>query len=304
MISENILSEIGNTPLVYLSELNKNLSAKIAVKIESNNPSGSVKDRAALNMIEQAEIEGKINSNTHIIEPTSGNTGIALAMICAVSEYKLTIVMPENVSLERRQIIKAYGANLILTDKVEGMIGAINKAESIAENQENSFIPYQFKNKNNSLAHVNTANEIWEQSEKKVDIFVAAAGTGGTFSGTSKTLKEKNSKIKTYIVEPENSAVLSGKEKGVHTIQGIGAGFIPEILDKSLIDEIITVSDKEAFQTAKQITKTEGIFCGISAGANVFAATKLAKRPENKGKLIITIIPDSGERYLSVDNFI
>ncbi|RLD49969.1 MAG: cysteine synthase A [Bacteroidetes bacterium] len=304
MIYNNILETIGDTPLVFLNKLNKNLYGKIAVKIEGRNPGGSIKDRPAFNMIETALNEKKIDANTHIVEPTSGNTGIGLAMICAVKNLKLTIIMPDHVSKERIAILKAYGANVILTKGEKRIKGAIEKAEEILKSEKNVFIPSQFDNKNNPDSHILTAKEIIKQTGGKIDIFVSAFGTGGTFTGISKYLKKVNSKIKTIVVEPAMSPVLSAKTSGLHNIQGIGPNFIPENLDTSLIDDIISVSDSDAFEISKKMAKIEGIFCGISSGANVFAAIKIAERIENKDKLIITILPDNGDRYLSVENFI
>lgn len=304
MIYENILKTIGNTPMVYLSKINKNLYAKIAVKVESKNPGGSIKDRPALLMIEKAIADNKINSDTHIIEPTSGNTGIGLAMVCAYKNLKLTIVMPSHVSSERIKILKAYGANVILTDAEKRIKGAIEKVKEISKIEKNVFVPSQFENINNKNSHHETANEIINQTNGKIDIFVSAFGTGGTFSGISESLKKYNSKIKTVIVEPKKSPILSKNEFGLHNIQGIGPNFIPKNLDTKLIDKIISVNDSDAFETSKKLAKTEGIFCGISSGANVFAAIELAKMVENKDKLIVTILPDLGERYLSVNNFI
>ncbi len=303
-IHNNIEGVIGNTPIVRLHKISEGLYADILVKLESNNPAGSVKDRLALAMINDAEKLGLLNENTEIIEPTSGNTGVGLAMICAVRNYKLTIVMAESMSMERRNLLKAYGANLVLTPADKGMIGAINKAKELASENSNSFIPYQFSNKANAEIHKNTtAIEIWEQTEGKVDIFISAVGTGGTFTGVSSKLKELNKNIKCIAVEPITSAVLSGKNAGAHKIQGIGAGFIPEVVDTSLIDEIITVTDKQAFDNSRNLVKEEGILAGISAGANIYAAIEIAKLPENKGKKIVTIIPDTGERYLSTNLF-
>lgn len=304
MIYNNILETIGKTPLVFLGKINKNLYGKIAVKLENRNPGGSIKDRPAFNMIEIAFSQGKINDKTHIVEPTSGNTGIGLAMVCAVKKLKLTIIMPEHVSKERISILRAYGANVILTDGEKRIKGAIEKANEILKSEQNVFIPSQFENKANPDSHILTANEIYEQTDGKIDIFVSAFGTGGTFSGISKELKSRNPQIKTIIVEPKSSPILSAKISGLHNIQGIGPNFIPENLDTSLIDEIIQVSDNDAFAVSKNLAKTEGIFCGISSGANVFAAIKIAQKIENKDKLIITILPDGGDRYLSVNNFI
>ncbi len=304
MIYNDILQTIGNTPMVYLSKINKNLYGNIAVKIEGQNPGGSIKDRPALNMIKNAIKNGLINDKTHIVEPTSGNTGIGLAMVCSVKNLKLTIIMPEHVSKERIAILKAFGANVILTQSNKRIKGAIEKANEILKSEPNVFIPSQFKNKHNPESHILTATEIIEQTDGKIDIFVSAFGTGGTFTGISTELKKFNKKIKTIIVEPENSPIISEKKSGLHNIQGIGPNFIPDNLNLSLIDDIIKTSDNDAFKTAKKLVKTEGIFCGISSGANVYAAIKLAKNIKNKNKLIVTILPDGGDRYLSVKNFI
>ena len=295
---------IGNTPLIRLNKLSEGLYSKILVKLESSNPAGSVKDRLAIAMINDAEKKGLINENTEIIEPTSGNTGVGLAMICAVRNYKLTIVMAESMSMERRNLLKAYGVNLVLTPADKGMIGAIEKAKELAVENPNSFIPNQFSNNSNAEIHKNTtANEIWEQTGGEIDFFVAGVGTGGTFTGVSAKLKELNSNIKCVAVEPKTSAVLSGNKLGTHKIQGIGAGFIPDVVDTSLIDSIITVTDEQAFENSRKLVRSEGILSGISAGANVFAAIEIAKQKENAGKTIVTIIPDTGERYLSTSLF-
>lgn len=303
-ILENIEFAIGNTPLIKLSKISDNLQATILAKLENSNPGGSVKDRIALAMINKAEAEGLINSQTEIIEPTSGNTGVGLAMICAVRNYKLTIVMSENMSVERRNLLQAYGANLILTPANLGMIGAINKAKELSEKNKNSFVPFQFSNPANPLTHQETtAIEILNQTDGNIDIFVSSIGTGGTFTGISTKLKAYNHKIKCVAVEPKNSAVLSGNKPNAHKIQGIGAGFIPEVMNTSLIDEIITISDEEAFEESRNLAKKEGVLAGISAGANIKAAIILAQKPENFGKTIVTIIPDTGERYLSTNLF-
>ena len=303
-VYNNIEAAIGNTPLIRLNKISDNLYADIIVKLESKNPGGSVKDRLALAMIDDAERKGLINEETEIIEPTSGNTGVGLAMVCAVRNYKLTIVMSENMSVERRNLLQAYGVNLVLTSANKGMIGAIEKARQLAIDNENSFIPYQFSNTANTEIHrKTTANEIWEQSGGAVDFFVAGVGTGGTFTGVSSRLKELNKNIKCIAVEPETSAVLSGNKAGAHKIQGIGAGFVPEIVNTALIDGIITVNDKQAFKYSRKLVQKEGILAGISAGANIYASIEIAKQEQNKGKTIITIIPDTGERYLSTNLF-
>ena len=301
-IAENITKLIGNTPLVKINKLNQNNNATIVAKLESFNPAHSIKDRVALNMIERAEEEGKINSTTLIIEPTSGNTGIGLALACAVKGYRLILTMPDTMSIERQLMVKAYGAEVILTEGQKGMQGAIAKANEIATKYPNSFIPQQFSNPANPQTHKkSTAKEIWDDTDGKIDILVAGVGTGGTLTGIGQALKEKNSDIKIVAIEPESSAVLSGKPAGLHKLQGIGAGFIPEICDTQIIDEIITVSDTDAINTARELGTKEGILSGISGGAAMFGAIELSKRPENTNKLIVTILPDFGERYLSTE---
>jgi cysteine synthase A len=300
MIYKDILDTIGNTPLVRLNRISGSENSDIIVKIESFNPAGSVKDRTAFSMLRHAENHGLINKQTIIIEPTSGNTGIGLAMCCAVKGYRLILTMPESMSMERRKILEAYGAELILTSVEEGMKGAISKAEELAKSQTNSYIPMQFDNPANPEIHrKTTALEIWEQTNGKIDIFVACAGTGGTITGTSETLKLKNPNIKCVAVEPLASPVLSGGKPGKHKIPGTGPGFIPSIVNKQIIDEIISISDNDALETSRNLAKNEGILCGISSGAAVFAASKIANRPENKGKVIVVVLPDTGERYLS-----
>lgn len=302
-ISDNLLTLIGKTPLVKINKLNTGNSV-IAAKLECRNPAGSVKDRPALRMIEKAEQEGLINKETIIIEPTSGNTGIGLAMVCAIKGYKIILTMPETMSLERRMLLKAYGAELILTDGSKGMQGAVDKAEELRKEIPNSFIPQQFANPANPESHIlTTAEEIWADTDGKVDIIVAGVGTGGTISGIAKGLKAKNPLIKAVAVEPESSQVLSGKPAGPHKIQGIGANFVPANFNKNIVDEIIPVSNENAFETARKLAKEEGMLSGISSGAAVYAAVELSKRPENKGKLIIVILPDFGERYLSSELF-
>jgi cysteine synthase A len=268
--------------------------------LESFNPGGSVKDRAASNMIKCAEEAGLINAHTTIIEPTSGNTGIALAMICAIKGYKLILTMPETMSLERRAILKAYGAELILTEGAKGMQGAVDKAVELQTQMPNTFIPQQFKNPANPEIHrLTTAQEIWEDTEGKIDIFVAGVGTGGTISGVGKFLKARKPDVKIVAVEPKASPLLTEGHAGPHKIQGIGANFVPEIYDASVVDEVIDVENEAAFETARRLAKEEGILCGISSGAALFAALELSKRPENRGKCIVVILPDTGERYLS-----
>jgi len=300
-IAKDITELIGNTPLVYLNKLNKDCKATIAVKLEYFNPGNSVKDRIALGMIEAAEKEGKvIPGKTTIIEPTSGNTGIGLALVCAVKGYKLILTMPEIMSIERRMLLKAYGAELVLTPGPLGMQGAIEKAAELAKNTENSYVPQQFDNPANPETHYNiTAEEIWKDTDGKVDIVVAGVGTGGTITGIAKKIKEKKPEFKAIGVEPAESPVISGGQASPHKIQGIGAGFVPKVFDKSLIDEIITVSSDQAIETSRELARKEGILCGISCGAAAFAAIQAAKRAENEGKLIVAILPDYGERYLS-----
>lgn len=301
-IADNILETIGHTPLVKINRMNDG-SAEIVVKLEKQNPAGSVKDRPALNMIEKAEREGLINKDTVIIEPTSGNTGIGLALVCAIRGYRMILTMPETMSIERRKLLAAYGAELILTDGQKGMQGAVDKAEELHREIKNSFIPQQFANPANPEAHSVTADEIWNDTDGKVDIVVAGAGTGGTICGLSKFLKEKNPNIKAVAVEPYENQVLKGEKAGAHKIQGIGANFVPKNFDKNLVDEIIPVKSDEAILTARRLAKEEGILAGISSGAALLAAIELSKRPENKEKLIVVILPDSGERYLSSELF-
>ncbi len=298
-IANSLLELVGQTPLVKINKLNTG-TAFVAAKIESKNPAGSIKDRPALNMIEQAEKEGLINKDTVIIEPTSGNTGIGLAFVCAIKGYRMILTMPETMSKERRMLLSAYGAELVLTDGAKGMQGAVDKAEELHKEIKNSFIPQQFSNLANPESHIKTtAEEIWHDTDGRVDIVVASVGTAGTICGIAKGLKAKNPEIKAVAVEPFSSQLLAGKEAGPHKIQGIGANFIPGNFDGSVIDEIIPVKDEDAFETARQLAKKEGILAGISSGANLWAAIELSKRPENKDKLIVVILPDSGERYLS-----
>lgn len=298
-IANNLTELIGHTPLVRLNKIN-NGQAEVLLKLEYFNPANSVKDRAAFQMLEDAVSDGLINDDTVIIEPTSGNTGIGLAMICAIKGLKIILTMPETMSIERRKLLKAYGAELILTSGSEGMQGAVNKANELHEQIKNSFIPSQFDNPSNPKAHYNTtANEIWEDTDGNVDIIVAGVGTGGTISGIAKRLKENNKEIKAVAVEPYDSQVLAGKSAGAHKIQGIGANFKPKNFSADLIDEIIPVTNEDAIATARVLGTNEGILAGFSGGANVFAAIELAKRPENKGKTIVAILPDFGERYLS-----
>ena len=297
---------IGRTPMLEMKNIEKkyNLKARIIAKLEYFNPAGSVKDRAAKAMLDEAEKEGKLKSNSVIIEPTSGNTGIGLASVAAVRGYRVIIVMPDTMSIERRQLMKAYGAELVLTDGTKGMKGAIEKAEELAKEIENSFIPGQFENTANAKAHfMTTGPEIYEDTDGKTDIFIAGVGTGGTITGTGRFLKSKIDNVKIVAVEPESSAVLSGEQSGGHKIQGIGAGFIPKLLDCSVYDEIIKVSNEDAFEMGRELGKTEGILCGISSGAALYAAVAEAKKPENEGKNIVVLLPDTGDRYLSTEMF-
>ncbi len=293
---------IGNTPLVELSNLKKkkNLKARIFAKFEALNPSGSVKDRAAYYMIKEALDSGKINQETKIYEPTSGNTGIGLALVGAILGLDVTLVLPETMSVERRNILRAYGAKLVLTEGAKGMKGAIEKANELAAASDNTFIPQQFENEANVKAHYETTGpEIWNDTDGKVDIFIATVGSGGTVSGTGKYLKEKNKDIKVYGVEAAASPILNGGNAGPHKIQGISANFIPKIYDTSVVDEVIDIEDDEAFDNGRYIAQTEGLFIGISSGAAISAAIKLASKDENKDKIIVVILPDSGDRYLS-----
>ena len=301
-IKNSFLDLVGNTPLVRVNNLIKKdeLKADVLAKLEYFNPAGSVKDRIAKEMIQDALEKGLINENTTLIEPTSGNTGIGLSAVATALNLNIIITMPETMSVERRNLMKAYGAELVLTPGSEGMKGAIAKAKELASQIENSFIPGQFENPANPTAHYKTTGpEIYEQTEGKVDIFVAGVGTGGTISGIGKYLKEKNPEVKVVAVEPASSPVLSTGKGGAHKIQGIGAGFVPETLDTKIYDEIITVENEDAFATGKEMAKTEGILVGISSGAALYAAKELAKREENAGKIIVVLLPDGGDRYLS-----
>ena len=303
---DKITDLIGNTPLLKLSNYIKthSLKADIYAKLEYFNPAGSVKDRIARAMIDDAEKKGLLKSGSVIIEPTSGNTGIGLAAVAASRGYKVILTMPETMSIERRNLLKAYGAELVLTDGAKGMKGAIEKADELAKSTKDSFIPGQFVNPANPAAHIATTGpEIWNDTDGKVDIFVAGVGTGGTLSGVGKYLKEKNPNVKIVAVEPAGSPVLSKGTPGPHKIQGIGAGFVPDTLDTSIYDEIITVENEQAFAAGRELARNEGVLVGISSGAAVYAASVLASREENKGKLIVALLPDTGERYLSTPMF-
>ncbi|MEE3349957.1 MAG: cysteine synthase A [Candidatus Gastranaerophilaceae bacterium] len=302
-IAKNMIELVGNTPLVKINVLN-NGYATVAAKLECKNPAGSIKDRPALNMILQAEKDGLIDKDTTIIEPTSGNMGVGLAFVCAIKGYKLIITMPDTMSKERRALMKAYGAELVLTEGAKGMKGAVEKACELHAEIKNSFIPQQFQNKANPQIHYNmTAEEIWDDTNGNVDIIVAGVGTGGTISGVSKKLKGKNKNIKAIAVEPYDSQVLSGKDAAPHKIQGIGANFVPDNYNSDVIDEIFPVKNEDALAMTRELARKEGILAGISGGANIFAAIEISKRPENKGKLIVTVLPDNGERYLSCGIF-
>ncbi len=297
---------IGKTPLVEVTNIEQihDLKARVLVKLEYRNPAGSIKDRAAFYMIKKAEEKGILKEGSVLIEPTSGNTGIGLAAIAAAKGYRAILTMPDTMSVERRNILKAYGAEIVLTEGAKGMKGAIAKAEELAKEMEGAYIPAQFDNPANAQAHYETTGpEIWEDTEGTVDIFVASVGTGGTITGTGKFLKEKNPAIKVVAVEPADSPVLSGGQPGAHKIQGIGAGFIPTVLDTGIYDEVMTVENEQAFAASKELTKREGILTGISSGAALHAAVELAKRPEHAGKTIVAVLPDSGDRYYSTPLF-
>lgn len=303
-IFNSVLDTIGTTPLINLKRVSSNLKCTILAKLESRNPGGSVKDRICLSMINEAERQGLINEQSVLIEPTSGNTGIGLAMVSAVKGYHLILTMPDTMSSERQQLLKAYGAELILTPGKEGMKGTINKAVELAKTIPNSFIPQQFKNLANPKIHRETTGpEIWTNTDGKVDIVVAGVGTGGTITGIAEYIKPLNPHFSAIAVEPYNSPVMSGGNPGPHKIQGIGAGFIPDVLKLELLDEIIKVKNEDAFQTSRLLAQKEGLLVGISSGAAAFAALEVAKRPVNKGKLLVVILPDTGERYLSTTLF-
>ncbi len=302
-IFEDITAAVGYTPLVQINKLGSNKAAVLA-KLESFNPCGSVKDRIALSMIEAAEKNEKIKTDTVIIEPTSGNTGIGLAFICAAKGYKLILTMPESMSVERRKLLRLFGAEIVLTPAEKGMVGAVAKAEELVAENSNAFMPQQFNNPANPQIHrETTAKEIWVDSDGKIDIFVAGVGTGGTLTGCGETLKKHNKNLKVVAVEPKDSQVLSGGKPGPHKIQGIGAGFVPQVLNVGIIDEIIRVSNEDAMETTRQLALKEGIMVGISSGAAMWAAIQLSQRQENEGKTIVVILPDTGERYISTEMF-
>jgi cysteine synthase A len=299
-IANDLTELIGNTPLVRLNKLSAGSTATIVAKLESFNPGGSVKDRIALSMIEAAEEQGLLRRGSVIVEPTSGNTGVGLALVCAARGYRLVITMPDSMSIERRQLLMAYGAEVVLTEGSKGMRGAVEKAEELLAQSPDGFMPQQFKNPANPEIHRRTtAEEIWRDTDGRVDVVVAGIGTGGTITGIAEALKGRKPGVKIIGVEPKGSPVLSGGEAGPHAIQGIGAGFVPDVLRMELVDEVIQVSDHEAGDTARWLAANEGVFAGISSGAAAWAACEVAKRPENEGKLIVVILPDTGERYLT-----
>ena len=299
-----ISSTIGSTPLVQLNRIAEEVDARIFAKLEFFNPLGSVKDRIAASMIETAEVQGLIDQQTLIVEPTSGNTGIALAFVCAAKNYRLCLTMPDTMSIERRKLLVHHGAELVLTPGADGMKGAIDKAQEILESEKKTFMPNQFQNPANPRIHrETTAEEIWHDTEGSVDILISGVGTGGTITGVAQVIKPRKPSFKAIAVEPAASPVLSGGSKGPHKIQGIGAGFVPEVLDQSLIDDIVTVTNEDAFETARQAAKLEGLLCGISSGAAIWAALEVAARPESTGKTIVVILASTGERYISTDLF-
>ena len=299
-VYKNILETIGKTPMVQIHKLSPNPYVRILAKLEAFNPMSSVKDRAAVAMIEAGEQTGKIDGSTVIIEPTSGNTGIGLALVCAVKGYQLKLTMPETMSIERRQLLKILGADVVLTDGKLGMQGAIDKAHELSKEFPKAFIPQQFNNPANPDIHQKTTGqEIWYDTDGHVDVFISGVGTGGTLTGVARALKDKNPDVQIVAIEPDNSEVLAGQHPGPHKIQGIGAGFIPEVLDMNLVDEIISVTDEDAAEVTKRLAKEEGIFAGISSGAAMWAAMRIAKRPDMKDKTIVVLLPDTGERYLS-----
>jgi cysteine synthase A len=299
-IKNNVLELVGNTPMVRLNRIAEGLAASVVVKLESHNPLASVKDRIALSMIEDAEKRGVLSRDSVIVEPTSGNTGIGLAYVAAVKGYRCILTMPESFSVERRKLLKAFGAEVVLTPAAEGMPGAVQKAKELSERTPGAFMPQQFENPANPEAHRRTtAEEIWRDTDGKVDILVSGVGTGGTVTGVSEVIKKRKKDFKAIAVEPRRSPVLSGGSRGPHGIQGIGAGFVPAVLNTAVLDEIVLVEDADAGATARRLAREEGLLVGISSGAAAWAALEVAKRPENKGKLIVAILPDSGERYLS-----
>ena len=303
-IAENVVQLVGRTPLVRLNRVTAGAPATVVAKLESFNPGGSVKDRIGVSMIEAAEQEGRIGPDSLIVEPTSGNTGVGLALVCAAKGYRLVLTMPDTMSIERRKLLAALGAELVLTPGAEGMKGAVRRAEEIAQQRPNAFVPQQFRNPANPDIHrTATAEEIWRDTEGKVDVLVSGVGTGGTITGVAGAIKPRKPGFLAIAVEPDASPVLSGGEPGPHKIQGIGAGFVPDVLDVDLIDEVVRVTNEDAMGMARRLAREEGILAGISSGAAAFAAVQVAQRPENEGKLIVVILPDTGERYLSTEVF-